>query len=126
GSTANKLTEAQRRIAELEKELQRTTQRVDQLSDVVQQQKDELQAAKDRHALEMEETRHAYNAVIHRKDEVQEEALRQLLKSRQLMVSAARYEAVVAAKKLHAQEFELGAPAGRQACGRIMLKSNRK
>ncbi|CBZ24345.1 conserved hypothetical protein [Leishmania mexicana MHOM/GT/2001/U1103] len=105
-ATANKLTEAQRRIAELEKELQRTTQRVDQLSDVVQRQKDELQAAKDRHALEMEETRHAYNAVIHRKDEVQEEALRQLLKSRQLMVSAARYEAVVAAKKLHAQRLE--------------------
>ncbi|CAJ1986706.1 kinetoplastid kinetochore protein 4 [Leishmania donovani] len=105
-ATANRLTEAQRRIAELEKELQRTTKRVDQLSDVVQRQKDELQATKDRHALEMEETRHAYNAVIHRKDEVQEEALRQLLKSRQLMVSAAKYEAVVAAKKFHAQQLE--------------------
>ncbi|KAG5510686.1 hypothetical protein GH5_06902 [Leishmania sp. Ghana 2012 LV757] len=101
-ATAAKLTEAQRRIAELEKELQRTAQRAEQLSDLVQRQKDELQAAQDRHALEMEETRHAYDAVIHRKDEVQEEALRQLLKSRQLMVSAAKYEAVVAAKKSHA------------------------
>ncbi|GET86446.1 hypothetical protein, conserved [Leishmania tarentolae] len=105
-ATTSKLTEAQRRIAELEKELQRTTQRVDQLSDVVQRQKDELQDERDRHVLEMEETRNAYSAAINRKDEVQEEALRQLLKSRQLMVSAAKYEAVVATKKFHAQQLE--------------------
>ncbi|AIN96099.1 hypothetical protein LPMP_100300 [Leishmania panamensis] len=104
-ATATKLTDAQRRIAELEKELQHTTQRVDQLSDVVQRQKDELQTAQDRHLLEMEELRHSYNAVIQRKDEVQGEALRQLLKSRQLMVSAAKYEAVVTAKKSQAQQL---------------------
>ena len=98
-TASRKLMEAQRRIAELEKELQRTTQRVDQLSEVVHTQKDELQEARDRHALELEEMRQAYDAVVRRKDEVQEEALRQLMKSRQLMLSAAKYEAVVAAKK---------------------------
>lgn len=98
-ATTQRLTEAQRRITELERELQRTSQRVDQLSDVVQRQKAELGAAQDRHVLEMEEARHAYDAVLQRKDEVQEEALRQVLKSRQLMVSAAKYEAAVAANK---------------------------
>ncbi|KPI88101.1 hypothetical protein ABL78_2788 [Leptomonas seymouri] len=98
-AASKKLIDAQRRIAELERELQRTTQRMDQLSEVVHKQKKELQEAQDRHTLELEETRHAYDAVVRRKDEVQEEALRQLTKSRQLMLSAARFEAVVAAKR---------------------------
>ncbi|KAG5484958.1 hypothetical protein LSCM1_07034 [Leishmania martiniquensis] len=122
-SAAAKLTEAQRRITALEKELQRATQRVEQLSDVVQRQKDELQAAQDRHALEMEEARHAYDAVLHRKDQVQEEALRQLLKSRQLMVSAAKYEAVVAAKRSQAQQQAKENHTGvddRDACAKVV------
>jgi hypothetical protein len=98
-AASRRLMDAQRRITELEKELQRTCQRVEQLSDVVQKQKSELQDAQDRHVLELEETRHAYEAVVRRKDEVQEEALRQLMKSRQLMVSAAKYEVTVAARR---------------------------
>ncbi|KPA75919.1 hypothetical protein ABB37_08088 [Leptomonas pyrrhocoris] len=98
-ATSKKLSDAQRRIADLEQALQRTTQRVDQLREVVDKQKGELQEAQDRHMLELEEMRHAYDAVVQRKDEVQEAALRQLMKSRQLMMSAAKYEAAVAAKK---------------------------
>ncbi|KAG5488371.1 uncharacterized protein JKF63_07966 [Porcisia hertigi] len=100
-----KLMEAQQRIVELERELQRTTKRVEQLTDVVQRQKDELQVAQDRHVLEIEETRHTYNAVLQRKDEVQEEALRQLIKSRQLLVSAAKYNAVVAARSIRPEQL---------------------
>ncbi|KAK7196328.1 kinetoplastid kinetochore protein 4 [Novymonas esmeraldas] len=107
------LAEAQRRIVELERELQRTTHRVDQLSDVVQRQKEELQVAHDRHTLEMEEARHAYAAVMHRKDEVQEETLRQLLKSRQLMVSAAKYEAAVTAATSSTSTTAVAAGAAR-------------
>lgn len=89
------LNDAQRRVSELEEELGHVTKRVEQLISTMQLQKQEMAVAADRHQLELAEVKASYEAMLHRKDEVHEASLQQLLKSRQLLIAAAKYEAAM-------------------------------
>lgn len=89
--------EAEGRVEATVKELQRLQRSVDQLTETVQEQRRRLSDVEQQRSLEVEELKQTYEAVIRRKDEVHQEAMRQLqlLRTRQLYDTAKKYEAAV-------------------------------
>lgn len=88
---------AENRVQDLERELQRVSQRVEQLTSVVQEQRQQLRSTEEKHQLELEEVKHSFDVVLQRKEEVHREAMRQMTRSRQLLSTAKRFECTVKA-----------------------------
>ncbi|CCW65236.1 unnamed protein product [Phytomonas sp. EM1] len=83
---------SKQRVKEAEAQLHRLSQRLDELAEVVQDQRKELHDVKEKHQLEIDELKHTYDAVLRRKDEVHQESLRQVIKSRDLFAAAKVFE----------------------------------
>lgn len=88
----------EQRLRQCDQDRATADQRVEQLTALVAEQRTQQRRAEDRHELAVAELKHTFEAVLRRKDEVQEESLRQLLKSRQLFTVARRFEDTVRAQ----------------------------